>query len=237
MAAASASPAGRVTAGQRDVIIQPRRPTSKRPVVYCHGATVNALAAQGANGPGLVQLLHGLADQGRTILVTDLGTSLTNWGNAAAMTAMTAAVDYIAPAGTVHLLGSSMGAATALNWTADNRARVLSVATIIPGLDLQSIRVESATIRTQIDAAWGVTYPAALPAGASPYDNQGDFTGLPFTGWYASDDLTAFVTPPQTFATNLGGTMTSLGAVGHTDAAHTAVPVGTLESFFDTYDT
>jgi pimeloyl-ACP methyl ester carboxylesterase len=114
------------------------------------------------------------------------------------------------------LVGVSMGAGTVLRWAANHPTH--SVAGIVPGLNFQQGRIDNpgGTIRGLIDAAWGVTYPAALPAGANPSDLT--YT-VPIHLWYAPDDVTASPSATEAFAAAKGATLTSVGNLNHTNAA------------------
>jgi pimeloyl-ACP methyl ester carboxylesterase len=223
-------------AAGRDVVIAPtRRPAvALPPLVYCHGATEDAWAALGSFGSGHVALLHLFADLGRYVVACDLGASSTNWANSQATTCLTDAVAYAITASgyagsKVHLLGASMGHALACRWAALNPTKVRSITGVIPAVGVQWCRDNNATLRAQIDAAHGVTYPAALPAGADPFTDAAQvatLAGIPWQGFAASDDTTAApLANVRAWGAAVGGAVTSLGALGHTDAAIGAVPM------------
>lgn len=236
---------GAYFAGQKSVLESPRiKQAGRRPVIYLHGATANALSIKGQLGFGLARTVRQVADLGYTVLATDLGASTTNWGNDSDfMPRMDDTYTNLVTRGLisdgdpVHLLAASMGTVGALRWAQDNPTKVDALAAMIPAYDMQAHRVQNVTLRSQIDAAYSVTYPAALPAGVNPPDFIEDLVGiLDFVCWYSSNDESAFVDGAQDLAEALGGTATSLGPLGHTDAALGAVPALDIATFFAAHD-
>lgn len=236
--------------GEREVVIRPRnKPTQDRyGVIYCHGATADARVATGIAGSGQPTLLQRIADiGGYNIFVADLGSSLTNWGNSEAMSRMDEAFTYVVStlgfrSGKVHLIGASMGHVVNLRWTIADKTRVASITGIIPAYDMQAIRVNASgaasndTLKGQIDTAYSVVYPAALPAHSNPPDDIASIAGIPYENFYASDDVTEFVAGAAAAASALSGTSTSLGALGHTDTAIGSASARTIVDFMAAHD-
>jgi alpha-beta hydrolase superfamily lysophospholipase len=128
----------------------------------------------------------------------------------------------------VVLIGSSMGATAALTWAANHRADTACVVGWIPAVDLQAIRVaDTGGLRASIDTAYGVTYPASLPAGTDPATL--DYDGLPIQLWTASDDEVSV--NAQDIATDHH----DLGALDHTSAAVAAVDLADVHAFISAH--
>lgn len=225
--------ASRIVSGLRDAVLEPRVSVlGVAPVVYCHGAAQNA---EEACRYGARSTLTALARAGFTTAAVTL-TEL--WGNATARSRIANTASWLrtnrGAAGPAVLIGSSHGAACALTYAAENPGDVLAVVGLIPVVDLDDVRDNDlAGKRDEIDAAWGVTYPAALPAGANPADRTGDFASLAIQLWVASDDTIARPTPAQTFATATNADLQDLGALGHTDEAMAAVDAAAILAFIE----
>lgn len=230
-----------------DFVLEPRlRPAvALPPLIYCHGSSVPAAIAVGFSGTGQPSLLQNICELGRYVVVCQLGASLTNWANAQAMAALTDAVAWaIAKSGytgtAVHLAGASAGHAVASRWAAMNPSKVRSISGFIPVTGLQWCRDNNTQLRTTIDAAWGVSYPAPLPAGADPFTDPAQIAVLktiPWQGFAASDDTGAApLVNTQAWGAVVRGAVTSLGALGHTDAAIGAVPFPSVVKLLTDHD-
>lgn len=219
-------------ATEQDIYLRPRlltvNPASRPPIVYCHGSTQAPAHLVGVGGPALPTMVARLVDLGWWVFAADLGPSLTQWANATSMARM---VDLVAWAkavtgwtgAKVHLMASSMGHATATKYAAAHPAQVASITGMIPVTGVQWCRDNNPALRAQIDAAAGVVYPAALPAGYDPFTDPAQIAavaGLPWQLHAASDDVAAApLASAEAWAEQVGGEAFSVGALGHTDAA------------------
>ena len=228
---------GRFTAGQVDLTMRQRHLTpGMAPVVYCAGTNADATAANNLETlSGVRRILRHLAGLGFPV-VAPTATNL--WGNATNRDRISAAISYaetnMAAAGPAVLVGHSQGALAALSWAMHNPTDAACVVGLLGVVDLNDIRDDDdAGQRDDIDAAYGVTYPAALPAGVNPADRAAEFTTIPTQWWYASED--GFVDTPTvtSFAATAGTELHDLGALGHTNAAILAVDLGALTSFIE----
>jgi alpha-beta hydrolase superfamily lysophospholipase len=135
------------------------------------------------------------------------------------------------------VIGWSHGASVAIQYAAANPTTVKWMVLGIPALDLQYLRVTDTVegivgLRASIDAAWSVTYPAALPANASPMDRAAGLSGVPALMFTASDDDIS--TNHATWRSAHGNTThVNLGALGHTLAALLAIDTDTVVNFVD----
>lgn len=229
---ASSLHTGRFTSGVLDAVVQPRvrRSNPLSPVVYLHGVASNASEAVGNLTPAVRPILAELARRRTVVAPTAVG----NWGNATGMArlnaALSAAVSFGASSDPPVLVGVSHGAAWAVKAAAE--MTVAKLVLLIPAIHMQQLRVDDPpglNIRAWIDSAFGVTYPAALPAGAESYTK--DISGTPTLIYHAPDDPVSV--DVATFASNNGADLRSLGNLGHTNAAVAAVPISDVASFVE----
>jgi pimeloyl-ACP methyl ester carboxylesterase len=225
------SSTGRLTAGVLDVVLDPHYRAARNPVVYCHGGSADALQAAGVGLAAIPGVLAALTRALFTIAAPTLGVA--HWGNPAARARIADAVAWLeanrAVAGPAILVGTSMGAAAALNYAADNPGDVAAVVGIIPAVDLQAVRVaDTGGARAGRDAAYGVAYPAALPAGANPAARVAELD-VPVLLCTASDD--AISVNAGTFAAAIGAELVDVGALGHDNDAVAAVDPEAVAAF------
>lgn len=121
----------------------------------------------------------------------------------------------------VHLIGISMGGAVGLRYAIENPSRVASYTGVIPLLNIQSAYTTNyGSLRAQIEAAWGVTYPAALPAGAAIHTGAAALNGvIPSRVYYAGNDTVIDPAVTQAVAATMGATAVDLGTNGHSEAS------------------
>lgn len=219
---------------------------STRPgVVFCHSGGGSPYRT--VDAAGIAKQVRALVDElGCVVAGTILGNQF--WGNPASVTSargvrtaiqtapVTASVpsaDWRANAGKVGILATSQGAATALSWAADHLDEVSWVVALSGIFDLDDVRNNDRnSARAQIDAAWSVTYPAALPANANPALRTATLAAFPFLGYIATDDpYDPGGTAMSTFATVIGGEMHTVGALGHTDGAVGAADTNRILAF------
>lgn len=118
--------------------------------------------------------------------------------------------------GKVDLLGRSAGAAAALNWAKANPTLVNAIALLIPAVDLQDIDTNNrGSYSASIEAAWG----GAVPDASNPADNTASFTGFPIAIWRSTDDPVCVQSVVDPFASAVGATVHSLGAIGHSTSS------------------
>jgi pimeloyl-ACP methyl ester carboxylesterase len=234
---------GRIVSSVYDSVWQPRVARSNTPpIIYMHGASPLAEIPRQMNNTtnesGLRDLLMFLAGEGFTIVCI---ATPDMWGNATAISRYTSALAYArstlgCSSDPAVLIGASHGGLCALRYAYTTPADVACVIGIIGVVDMDDVRDNDLSgLRAPIDAAWGVTYPAALPAGANPADNTASYVGKPIQWHYASDDAIARATPITNFASAVGASMSTynLGALGHTDAAMIAVNEATVLTFIE----
>lgn len=220
----------RITAAQPDVRWEPHWRVARNPVIYCHGGAADGTQAAGVGLADVPPILSEVTSHLFAITSPTLGVA--HWGNQAARDRITDAIAWHeanwASTGPAVLIGTSMGATAALNYAADNPGDVACVIGLIPAIDLQAIRVaDTGGARAAIDTAYGVTYPAALPAGSDPAARTLELD-LPIWLATASDD--AVSVNAATFATATGATHVDVGALGHDNDAIAAVASSHLTS-------
>lgn len=235
---------------EHDLILKPRlsllAPNAYPPIIYCHGSTESPfhIGTDTGSGGAFPTMLNKIVHLGRWIFSADLGPTLTEWASATSMSRMTDLYNWSKTVtgwtgAKVHIMASSMGNSTAAKWAAANPDKVYSITGFIPVTGIQWCRDNNTTLRGQIDTIYGVTYPAALPAGADPFTDTAQVNTLktiPFLGYSASDDtLAAPLANTNAWAAIVGGESYSVGALGHTDAAQGAPDYSYIVKFMATH--
>jgi pimeloyl-ACP methyl ester carboxylesterase len=207
-----------------DASWNPRVYANARPLIFCHSAGMTGGEMVGYGQlPAVAPLVSDLIDLGFPAVAPTLGVE---WGNATSMARITDALAWLrARNGTTApavLVGASMGACAAVTWAAANPTDVACIVGLIPAIDLQAIRVaDTGGLRSSIDTAYGIAYPAAMAVGTNPVTLS--VPGVPIGLWTASNDAVS------ANAANLAGaTVTNVGALGHTTAAVAAAQAGAV---------
>lgn len=236
----------RITAasGDKDCIVRPLRTAGglRRGIVMPHAGgidgmlPVTGLAADGTTtASGTKALIDALTGVGYPLVTSDQG-GTTPWCGTTAqartgdmVTTVQSSTGGGASSSAVVALGVSMGFGCAVNYFGKSPGHASDVAAlvgIIPVWDMDAIYQANTYgyTRAQIETAWGITYPTALPAGADPKGNTTLLNGKPVLICYSSDDGICNGTVPAAAATAFGSncTLVNLGALGHTNAAVTA---------------
>ena len=228
---------GRFTASTTDAYYLPSQRLDKAPVVFCHPTGTTTVSYAGndlANWSGIRRILRRVAGMGHVVVCP---TAANLWGNTTGRARITDALTYArstlgASSAPAVLIGASQGGLAALSWAMNNPADTACVVGLIGAVDLNDIRDDDdAGQRAAIDAAYGVTYPAALPAGVNPAGRASEFTTIPTQWWYANNDALVDSPTVTTFAATAGTDLHDLGALGHTDAAILAVDLDNLAEF------
>lgn len=231
---ASSLSTGRATLGQNDSFLTPRVRNSNVPVAYLHGAGSDASEAVGNLTPAVRTVLYEVAASGYTITSPSMPQT---WGNPTSISRINDVISWNrtglgSNSDPVVLIGASHGGACALRYISENPGDVACAVIIIPAVDMEEIRTTDALgLRDDIDAAWGVTYPAALPAGVNPAQNTADYLGVPLQIWYADNDAVCSASSITTFGAATGAEMHSVGNLGHSNAAIAAVDTSQVVAF------
>jgi pimeloyl-ACP methyl ester carboxylesterase len=164
---------GNIQAGETDSLFLPgenARGATKYGVLLLHGATAPQ-AFQDTTRWASAQIGGRIAEAGIPCLAGQMGGD--TFANDTAMTRIGQARTYLAAASgcsnaKILLVGASMGAALALRYAGENPAQVAGVVGIIPLVNIDAIyQANTLGLRAAIGTAWGVVYPAALPANAN----------------------------------------------------------------------
>jgi pimeloyl-ACP methyl ester carboxylesterase len=250
-------------ASERALIVADRfyKPDGKtRGCLYFHGAATTGAPA--VLDPQFSDKPNAIAAAGFPVCACDFGdpgqasgtTSLVSFGTDNSITSTASAKTFLQAAQANGQLtggvgcktdkffayGGSMGSLPLLSYLISlaNPASVCAaVALAIPVLDVDdAYQADKGGFRATIGAAYGVTFPTALPAIAthSPVAyNPPDLAKLsmPITIWSASDDPLASPTAQcRTWARKVpNATVVDLGAVGHSG---TTVPPADVVAFF-----
>lgn len=223
---------GRVIPTLLDSYLIPKRPRYRELLIYCHGVTGDATEMLGGAGvPSLRTFTRALVDH------ADGGWAMASisipgtWGDVFGMSCIDAHItwmqttfpDFVDPSKPVKIVGTSHGGSSGLTY--GYTRTIDAMVGIIPAIDQQAIRVSNVMgLRASIDPAWGVTYPAALPAGANP-NTTAHKAILKFINqqlWYSSDDTVS--ENIATYGAETYAELHNMGALGHTDTA-----VGTVD--------
>jgi hypothetical protein len=232
----------RFTAGQIDVTIAPRLKYVRPPLLAHHSAANSPAEFVGTSTPSLERIAAMLGDEGYSIVAPS---GVATWGNGTAAdeaaTAMGRSKDALAwaRAAPPNGFGQSsappvaLGASEGSLWSIKYAARhpVACVVCFLTICDLSSVYTANlGGFRSQIEAAYGVTYPAALPAGADPYrDHLAALSSVPLLCQYSSDD--AYSTHIAEFAAATGATLINSGALGHSDASIAQADINQIRAF------
>jgi alpha-beta hydrolase superfamily lysophospholipase len=188
--------------------------------LFCHGRGTTPLEVTDPTwGQGVSKAL---AEAGYPVLAGTLsGTA--PWGNDASQAKLADARTYAqgtlgAASGKVGLVGLSMGALTALNWTRANPTLVACIALLIPVTDLDYLHANNVNgWAAEIEAAYTnlAGYNAAVATHDPNQNTSSHASGPPIKVWYSSTDTSAVTARQQAFITAVGCPSVSLGAVGH----------------------
>lgn len=235
---------GRFTASITDATYIPRiKQTAKPPVLYCHGTGTTTVGYQ-SNDPssasGIRRILRFLVNRGH-IVVSPTCPNL--WGNPTARSRCADALNYAYSLGAIGPaigIGYSQGGVPLLKsielLDIEHSISFACGIGLLGAIDMELIRDEDiASQRAPIDAAWGVTYPDSLPAGANPADNTAKWNGFPLQWWYVSNDPLIAPSSVTDFAAATGMEIYDVGALGHSDAAVLAVNLDNVEQFITTH--
>ena len=201
-----------VTAGEGAMVTRPLIPGDPKPgVLWVHGAAFDSRYPVSPYGR-FSSLTDRITELGLTGLACDLGGM--QWGNATAMSRLTAAYNYLqtrpgVKPGKVFLIGNSMGGLTALNWAAANPDKVAGIVTIIPVINLTDIvtnhrslggtdyapLVNAGYAGGWSEAAYGATYNPRTIAATTP-----KLRLIPMQVWYGLSDTLCVPAETEAFA-------------------------------------
>lgn len=233
---------GRTIAADQDLLYWPPQgtPLSSVGVILAHGggAPATAMSFQDPiNSPQQFQLPHTLSRAGYRVSAPDLAGL--SFGNDTAVGAVDATVTFLLSLGCTAVVGVgiSMGHNTLANYARAHPTKLLRLAGIAPLCDLDAIRNGNiGGYRASIDAAWGVTYPAALPARANPTNNVATIVsgGLTERLYYSTADTTITPGTVSAYTTHAPAQITKhviSTTLDHGDALFGQVPLNDLLGF------
>lgn len=221
---------GRFTSGQPDLWYVPRIRQAIYPLVIFQtggsdtAATSNILGAR----PTLAELVR----CGFCVVQPAAGP----WGAATAMARMDDALTWGranlgCTANPPVVIGTSNGGVASLQYARQHD--VAACVTFIAPVDVNYIRDNDlVSARATIDAAWGVVYPAALPAHADIITDGASYTPSKLQAWTSSNDvLNDPTSTQQAFFQGIGADWHNLGAVGHDYASMDTVDPSVVRDF------
>lgn len=239
---------GRYVAAEGDTTMLPRiysPNATRRGVLFFHGYGTAADNILDSSTPNRLRFVRAIAEE-FPMIRPDCGagtgvTGFNHFGNTNSQTRAGQAKTYLqstvgAKSGKVLVVAVSMGNLLAINWAKNNPTLVSAILAVIPAWDIADIRDnDRGGYRDDIDDAWGVTYPAALPAGANPATDNAGANGIPYLAYYASDDTLVLPATVTAGAAAIGGTAVSVGATGHDDDAFAQIDHKTALDFLRSY--
>lgn len=232
---------GRYAASEQDVFVasQAGLGAGVRGVLYFHGAGGSATNCRDYANIGELHLINALAEVFPVLSIDAGGTQ--NWGNATGVARAGDGRTHLqgtraAKAGTVLVVGASMGAVTALNYAKANPTHVAAVVGLIPCVDLNDmVTNDRGGLASNINTAYS-TYSEATHGPTSNPANYAASLSVPTQLYYASDDTTAIPGAVTAFDTACASaTAISVGALGHTQAAIDAAPRDDILRFLAQY--
>lgn len=220
------------------VAFAPKKPVpGKYPVMLLHGWTGNARSYLSAASPNSAAWSEDMAQAGFSMMAGSLGDGF------GAPSETTDIEVFRTWAGTnmpwcdnskLVLVGLSMGNYNAWGYRRDRPANVAGILGLMPGSDLMNLRSvpeRLAGVNASVDAAWGVTYPAALPAGADFIANAATLRGIPYRAYYSTADVVVLPAEVETFRAAMQGESFAAGAGAHGDAIMADVPLAGCIAF------
>lgn len=224
-----------------DAFWRPRVLQEKNPVIYMHGAGPNTTSTQ-MNEPneniGQRKIAYELVGRGFSVVGA---TAPNTWGNPMLQWR---ADDAIAWGRSnlkmtnqkVVIFAASHGVACALCYTLANLDKIACVVGLIPAVDPEDIRINNRwSLRPEIDAAWGISYPTPLPPAANPSHptSMTALSAIPMQFWYATNDTVTVADRVTAFASATGAEANHLGPLGHTNEALDAVDAVAVRNFIE----
>lgn len=217
---------------------------TKMGIVYLHGATgTSRQMVDGVSQAGLKALLLAVAQAGYPVLGVSTGDT---WGNDTAMTRIDAAKTYLqttvgAKAGSIAVMGGSMGGANVLNWCKRNLASVACAVGLVPVSDISDIHTNNrGSLASNINGAYsGGWSEATYGAARNPvtFAAAGDLAGLKYQAWAGASDSICLKATVQSVVTSIGGTAEYNEVAGEHTPAVAAIPPASVVAFLDANQT
>lgn len=238
---------GRYTPTEPSLIVHARNvvtpKSARKAIIVLHGADASPLMWSPGSLFGTTPVgdhLQALAEAGYYCICPDAGGSAT-WLNDTAMTAITAAYNYLIAQGIkgtkVGIFAHSMGGGNALQWTKSNTTKVVGIRAHAPVTNLDYFQGLGGSFTTQVNAAYGGNY-AANSVGHKIFDEYATWRGVcPISIVHGSADV--IVPPAQSVAFIAGVADTRVTEIVKTGADHVTsfaaqyTPPSETVAFFD----
>lgn len=230
---------GRVNSGADDVVVLPRIPLARTPLVYCHSASASPIEAVDSTvNPAIRDMVFSPIKYGFSVVAGNTGHSFGTAGTDSGYNfsnRIQDAIDYHRSnlGGTpdpVALFGVSMGCADSLIYALENPSEVSCIIGVIPAIDLVDIYQNDVDdLRQYVEIGWEITHPTSLPSIADLVSRANELS-VPARFYYSNDDAVTSSAAVTAYS-NAGAEMIDLGSLGHTNAAIDAVPKDDLCEF------
>lgn len=225
---------GRIVAGLPDVTVTGSpRVDGRNPFIYCHSAVGTSQEFIGAGLDNTTLLGNTIVRQGFTM--TAVPDRAGTFGNPTAQGDLAAAVAFArASMGSSDdlpvLAGISMGTELMIAYALANPAAVACIVGVLP-VDLEHAYANDVnSTRAGIAAAWGVAYPAPLPAGAQLFSRIAEIAHIPMLFHAGADDPYTSDGYAQ-FAADSGATVVVHDGYGHDTNLLNEVDMATVAAF------
>lgn len=211
-------------------------------VIYLHGATQTELQVLDyAAYPGLTNIIKAVAAAGWPVLGVYAGGD--KWGNATGLARVSDAKTYLqgtigAKAGTVALIGGSMGGLTALNWAKANLASVSCVVGLVPVSDVSDIVTNNrGGLAASVNTAYSTWNEGTMGATYNPHTYAATgLTGLHYKAWTGSADTIVIPSTVTDVVTAIGATASSVATTGDHNTTNNLIPPADVVSFIQAYN-
>lgn len=213
------------------VVFTPKRPEAgKYPVLLMHGMGGNARSWLNATSVNAARWTKMMALAGFNMMTVSAGDGFGAPSESADMEVMRNWAATNMPwcdSSKLVIVGMSMGHMNALGYRRDHPTKVAGILGIMGAVDITAARVADNPpgVRAGTDTAWGVVYPAALPADALFMAQAPTLKGIPYRMYGSTADTIALAADAQAFATAMEGEWIAAGAGAHGDAIMADVPI------------
>lgn len=202
----------------------------KHPVVLAHGMTGNARSWLNVASWNTSIWTKMMALAGFNMLAASFGDGFGAPSESADMEACRGLCATAFPwcdSSKLVIVGMSMGHMNALGYRRDHPTRVAGILGIMGAVDITAARAADnpAGVRAGTDAAWGVVYPAPLPAPALFMPQAPTLKGIPYRMYGSTADTIALAADAQAFAAAMEGEWIQAGVGAHGDAIMADVPI------------
>lgn len=232
----------RMTAGQVDTIVRPSAwRIARPPCIFSHGGAGASHECVGPSQlPSIGQVTRRIVEQGFSVAsvtaALSYGTAGLAAGGVGSAGRLDTAVTYhranlSGTADPMVMFGISMGTTNIVEYALEHPGDVACLVLFLPVMDLVTAYEDDINgNRAGIAAAWGVTFPAALPADADIQGRAAELQDVPILAFYGGAD--PYAPDIGDFASASGATIVEVGSgLGHVDAVIAGADLDLIAEF------